>query len=105
MDAGAVGGPAGADGVGDVDEGAGVGGVVEDAVALAEAEFGGVEGLEAGELGGGAGDFEDSAVVDVGVDAFGGGDLDDFGDGVVHGVLEAEGGLVAVAGGVAVAAA
>lgn len=104
VDAGSVRGPGGAHGVRDVDAGAGVGGVVELAVRFAEGEFGGVEGPEAGELGGGAGHFEDSAAVDVGVDAFLGRGVDDFGDGLVHGVLEALGGLVAVEGGVAVAA-
>ncbi len=57
VDAGAVRAPAGADGVGDVDARAGRGGVVELAVGLAEGELGGVEGPQAAELGGGAGDF------------------------------------------------
>lgn len=96
VQAGAVRGPAGADGAGDADAFGGLARAAQDAFGLAEGDLDGVEVLEAGELGGGAGDLEDAAVVDVGVDVLVGGGADDFADGVVHGLLEAYGGVVAV---------
>ena len=104
VQAGAVRGPGGADGAGDADALGGLAGAVQDAVRLAEGDLDGVEVLEAGELGGGVGDFEDAAPVDVGVDVLVGGDADDLVDGVVHGLLEADRGVVAVELRVAVAA-
>lgn len=100
----AVRGPGGGDGSGDAYAVCGFAGAEQDAVFFAEGDLDGVEGFEAGQLGGGVGDFEDAALVDVGVDAFVSRDLYDFGDGVVHGLLEADGGVVAVEPCVAVAA-
>ena len=104
VQAGAVRGPGGADGSGDADAFGGLAGAAQDAVGLAEGDLHGVEVLEAGQLGGGVRDFEDAAPVDVGVDVLLGGDAYDFVDGVVHRLLEADGGVVAVEFRVAVAA-
>ena len=100
----AVRGPAGADGAGDADAFRRLACAAQDTVGLPEGDLDRVVGLEPGQLGRGAGDFEDAAVVDVGVDVLFGGDADDLGDGVVHGPLQTYGCLVAVLPGVAFAA-
>lgn len=103
VQAGAVRGPGRADGA-DADAVGGLAGAVQGAVLLTVGEFRFVEGLEARQLGGGVRDFEYAAVVDVRVDGLGAGHVDDLGDGLVHGLLEADRSVVAVQFGVAVAA-
>lgn len=96
-------GPGGADRAGDADARGGLAGPVHLPVRLAEGDLDGVEVLETGELGGGEGDLEDAAAVLVRLDLLRLADVEDLGDGGVHGLLEADGGLVAVELGVAVA--
>jgi hypothetical protein len=100
----AVRGPAAGDGARDPYPLGGLARAEQQAVLLAEGELDGVVRLQTRQLRRAVGDFEDAAPVDVGVDAFGLRDPYDLVDGVVHGLLEAYGGVVAVQPGVAVAA-